>query len=261
MICEEQIHMQKHLEGLEASPDQKENQPPHERTSKSLEERKEYMRQWRSANKERCRLYSRNEYRRNYANYRDRRGKPEYKAKLREYMRGYRTEYPERYLAALKKSNHKHKAKRQAYLKRPENKARRRAIENRRYRTDPQYQLAKRLRARLSEEFKLQGVSRNDSVLELTGCSYEFLKCHIESQFTNGMVWGDSSTYEVDHIVPLSAFDMRDDEEAKASCNWRNLRPMTPYDNASKQDTIQSPLPPWLPAHIAERIINRTETK
>ncbi len=261
MICKEQIHMRLHLEESAESPDRLQKSQHQNGTSKSPEDRREYMRKWRSENRDRCRNYSRQEYLRNYDRYRSRRGTEEYKKNLRDYMERYRAKYPDRYLSALRKSNRKHSSKRKAYRQNPENQARRRKIETERYRTDPQYMLAKRLRSRITEAFKIANAKRNCSMIDLVGCSSEHLLAHIESQFTNGMNWENKSSYEIDHKVPMSAFQLDDDEEAKWACYWENLQPLSPIDNLIKHDTIPHPLPPWLPPHIAERIIKRNESK
>lgn len=249
--------MQLHLESEEDNLALQPKCQPQEETSKRIESKREYHRKWREEHRERCREHSRLDYRRNYARYRAKRGTEEFKARLREYMRQYRLKYPERYLAALRESNRKHKAKRKAYLQKPENQSRRREIEIRRYRTDIQYMLSKRIRARITEAFSRSKAKRNSHLIDLVGCSGEHLIKHIESQFVNGMNWEDKSSYEIDHKVPLSAFLLQDPEEAKWACHWKNLQPLNPRDNLVKHDTIPSPLPDWLPHHIAERINSR----
>lgn len=64
---------------------------------------------------------------------------------------------------------------------------------------------------------------------------------HIESQFTKGMTWenwgrGTSCKREwhLDHIVPISKFDIRKKSELARANHWTNLRPMWADENQKK---------------------------
>lgn len=261
MICDtpkiqQQLALGVVAEGLGASPDREPRSKPPEKIWLTPE-RKEYMRKWHQQHPGKNREYCRAEYRRNHSRYRAKRGTEEFKANLREYMRRYREAHPERYLLALRASNRKHAVKRRAYRQRPEVQMRRRSRESLRYRTDAEYILAKRIRSRLREVFKRQGITSDAGSIALVGCSWLELKAHIQTQFVNGMVWENRGSYVIDHIIPMSAFDLRDAEELQWVCNWRNLRPITRYENSVKFDHLPSPLPSWLPPHIAARIVKR----
>ena len=91
----------------------------------------------------------------------------------------------------------------------------------------------------------------------LLGCTLDEAKSHIESQFTNGISWRNRHTWDIDHIVPLSAFDIMDPEEQLLAFNWKNIRPLRNSENRAKKDKIIFPLPSWLPPHIALRILAR----
>lgn len=258
MLCETKTNTQLLLAGLAVNPDQNVNQTPQEITLDSLEKQRQYARQWRSKNRERCREYSRLEYRRNHSGYRERRGTPEYKEKLRRWMKLYRAAHPERFRAALRRSNAKHREKRKAYRVKPENRERRRSRERFRFGVDDQFALAKRFRSRMTEVFGRNNVVKPQKTESLLGCTISEAKSHIESQFVNGMSWADRRSFVVDHIVPIAAFNLRDIEEARWAFNWRNLRPITAHENSVKSDTIPNPLPDWLPDHISARILARS---
>ena len=74
--------------------------------------------------------------------------------------------------------------------------------------------------------------------LELTGCSPSELRLHLESQFQVGMTWDNYGMFgwHIDHIKPLSTFDLTDDEEIQAACHFTNLQPLWAYDNLSKKN-------------------------
>jgi hypothetical protein len=100
-------------------------------------------------------------------------------------------------------------------------------------RKDPQYRLAHNLRSRLYDFLK--GRTKHKSTEELTGCSFEELKKHLESQFTINMTWENYGSYwSVDHIVPLISIDLDDKIGLEQLSHYSNLRPVTIAENSSK---------------------------
>lgn len=83
---------------------------------------------------------------------------------------------------------------------------------------------------------------RNLSVttLELIGCDRECFILHIEKQFIDGMTWENYGLkgWHVDHIVPLSSFDLTVEEEVKKACHYTNLQPLWWKDNLAKGSKI-----------------------
>jgi len=71
---------------------------------------------------------------------------------------------------------------------------------------------------------------------EQLGYSLDDLRRHIERQFTPGMDWDRFAKAEIhiDHIVPLSSFDLSDPDEVRAAFALTNLRPLWATDNLSK---------------------------
>jgi len=66
----------------------------------------------------------------------------------------------------------------------------------------------------------------------ITGCNkIEFIN-HIESKFDSNMNWENKSVYwQLDHIVPLSWFDIEREEELKYCCNYKNIQPLEKIKN------------------------------
>jgi hypothetical protein len=81
-----------------------------------------------------------------------------------------------------------------------------------------------------------QRARKRGRVEPLLGCSLTDFKKHIESKFLSGMTWQNHghSTWHVDHIKPLSAFNLTDVEERRAATHYLNLQPMWAADNMSK---------------------------
>lgn len=100
--------------------------------------------------------------------------------------------------------------------------------------SDPSYALRGKLRARIRIAIKKAGSEKSNVTKELIGCSYAFLRKHLESQFRDGMAWDKPNSFHIDHIRPLSSFDLTDPEQLKIACHWTNLQPLTPKENWKK---------------------------
>lgn len=94
--------------------------------------------------------------------------------------------------------------------------------------TDPNYKIQHRLRNRLLSALKRKNNNKGGSLLELCGCSFEDLKKHIESQFTQFMSWDKflNSEIHIDHIKPCQNFNLAEIEQQKTCFHYNNLRPL-----------------------------------
>ena len=86
----------------------------------------------------------------------------------------------------------------------------------------------------------LKNNTKHGHTIELLGCSVEYLRHHLENQFTEGMAWDNygRSGWHIDHIIPLSYFDMSDPEQQRRAWHYTNLRPMWAGDNIRKSNKI-----------------------
>jgi hypothetical protein len=100
--------------------------------------------------------------------------------------------------------------------------------------TDPQYSLKEKVRSRIRIALKNACVIKSEKTTELIGCSYSFLKEYLESQFRCGMAWDKPYSFHIDHILPISSFNLNDPEQLKAACHWSNLQPLYPEENLRK---------------------------
>jgi 5-methylcytosine-specific restriction endonuclease McrA len=68
------------------------------------------------------------------------------------------------------------------------------------------------------------------------GCSYDEFKIHIESQFTDDMSWDNYGLkgWHIDHIKPLSGFNLDSQCELKKAWHYTNLQPLWAEDNLKK---------------------------
>jgi hypothetical protein len=110
------------------------------------------------------------------------------------------------------------------------------------YNTNITTKLGDVLRSRLWVSLKKQGLKKNNSTMELTGCSKEELIQHLESQFSEGMTWENWSLngWHIDHIRPISSFDLSDPAQVKECFHYSNLQPLWAIDNLKKSDSWES---------------------
>lgn len=106
-----------------------------------------------------------------------------------------------------------------------------------RMKSDPQFKLRNILRLRIYHAVK--GTARSGSAVKLLGCSVPDAVKHIESQFLPGMTWknwGHCSEvcWHLDHIRPLSDFDLTDEQQFAQACHYSNLQPLWALDNLIK---------------------------
>ena len=101
-----------------------------------------------------------------------------------------------------------------------------------RYHRDPIFRIKNRLRVRMNQA--LDGNLKHDRTVALLGCSVEFFKGSIESMFTEGMEWGTRGSFEIDHIIPLIAFDLTDEFQQKKAFHYTNCQPLYEYENRQK---------------------------
>lgn len=77
----------------------------------------------------------------------------------------------------------------------------------------------------------LQGKNRGTN--EYIGCDKVFLFNHIKSQMKDNMTF---KNIHIDHIKPISKFDLTKEEEIKKCFHWSNLQPLLIEDNLSKSN-------------------------
>lgn len=112
-------------------------------------------------------------------------------------------------------------------------------INNRRkkyiYKKDLNWKLRNRLRSRINKVIKGEAKGGSSAVKDL-GCSIEEFKIYIESKFQLGMNWDNWSRHgwHIDHIKPLSKFNLKDREQFLLACHYTNLQPLWAIDNLRK---------------------------
>jgi hypothetical protein len=202
------------------------------RTPENVRKRKEYHA--RPEVKERARQrykeqYSKPEvvaaYRQKYARIK---ADPEKYKRMRQVQRDWQRNNKERFKALQKEWRERNRSYQNEYIKR-------------RYAEDPQVALSYKVRARVYQAIQKSGGSKSGRTEEIVGCSFDFLRQHIERQFKGNMSWDNPGSFHIDHIVPLASFDLTDPAQLKVACNWQNLRPIPPKKNMSKGAKLTEP--------------------
>lgn len=103
--------------------------------------------------------------------------------------------------------------------------------------SDINFKLSQNLRRRL--RYFLKKDKPGSAVSDL-GCSIECLKAHLESLFQPGMSWDNYGKYgwHIDHIIPISSFDLTDRKQLLKACHFTNLQPLWAEDNIRKHNKI-----------------------
>lgn len=82
----------------------------------------------------------------------------------------------------------------------------------------------------------VSGRGKSSKTEQYIGCSFNELKAYLELQFTEGMSWGNYGMYgwHIDHIRPLSSFDLTVESNLHAAWHFTNLQPLWAKDNLRK---------------------------
>ena len=101
---------------------------------------------------------------------------------------------------------------------------------------DINFRLADNLRSRLRKAIKNN--QKAGSAVDDLGCSVDDLKIHLEGKFSEGMSWDNYGEWHIDHIRPLSRFDLTNKSQHLEACSYNNLQPLWAIDNLKKSNKV-----------------------
>jgi hypothetical protein len=234
MQIEGQQIEQKHCDTTTAT--QNELMPNQCKDTTKTKDRKEYYKQYYIKNKEHKQQY-------------DKRYGKQYRINNKEHISQYRKQYRIKNKDILRQKrkhyNKQYRIKNKELIARYNKQYRiqypiRRLyqyIKNRRN-TDIQFRLATNLRARLCSAIRQR--QKVGSAVRDLGCSIEEFKSYIESKFQSGMSWDNwgRDGWHIDHIKPLSSFDLTDRQQFVEACHYTNLQPLWAEDNFAKSNRV-----------------------
>lgn len=165
----------------------------------------------------------------------------ENRVRLLEQKRAYYQANREHILARIRADpDRKQNYDRRYHRKNRDRNRKRRQDYQRRYRRDPARRLAHNLRTRLSKFIRRE--TGRASTENLLGCSFGQFKSYIEALFGKGMTWENyGSHWHIDHIIPVSAFDLGNPEHVRRCFHFSNLRPLRARENLRKSCRITEP--------------------
>jgi len=164
------------------------------------------------------------------------------KAKIPGYDKKYYLKHPDKIKAKILKY-HKENKQKIALAKvkyREENKIKISEY-NKKYTQDKRkndfnFKLSDNLRSRFRQAFKKR--YKTGSAIKELGISIPEFKLYLERLFEPGMSWENygRTGWHIDHIKPLSKFDLKDIEEVREACYFGNLQPLWARDNLIKSN-------------------------
>jgi hypothetical protein len=142
------------------------------------------------------------------------------------------------YYAKTKEHN---KELKKIYMSKPENRDKRneyiRKYKAERKLNDKSFVLYENLRKRIWNSLS----NKNNSSKELLGCEIEHYFNWINYTMTDEMTWENYGKYwNIDHLIPISNFDLSNHEETKKAFNWKNTWAMESSRNFRKGKSIIS---------------------
>lgn len=146
--------------------------------------------------------------------------------------------YPKKAPDAIRKAELKvyQRAYQQRYRQSEKYRAYERAYRTKRRTTDVNFKIAYLLRQRIFHAVKRN--QKGGSAVSDLGCSVSELRAYFESKFRPGMSWENHGKWHIDHIKPLSKFDLTDRQQFLAACHYTNLQPLWAMENIIKNNRV-----------------------
>jgi hypothetical protein len=106
--------------------------------------------------------------------------------------------------------------------------------------TDPIYKLISNFRTAIYQVLKENNVQKNGHYFDVLKYTPEELMSHLESKFIDGMTWDNYGEWHVDHIKPISSFNIIEigDEEFMKCWTLKNLQPLWGVENIKKSNKL-----------------------
>ena len=105
------------------------------------------------------------------------------------------------------------------------------------YHTDLGFKLKHVTAARISQALKTYQTLKKDRTIEYLGCTMDEYTQYLEQMFTPDMNWDNYGEYwEIDHIKPIDAFDLNEEEQLYEAFKYINTQPLKKEDNREKSN-------------------------
>ena len=104
-------------------------------------------------------------------------------------------------------------------------------------REDPKEKFKRYVRTRIYNCLKR---NKNKRSVDYLGCSNEEYFNYIMSYNTDYTIENYGKIWHIDHVIPISKFDMSKDADTKIAFNWRNTMPLCKEQNLRKNNNIDT---------------------
>ena len=101
-------------------------------------------------------------------------------------------------------------------------------------RDDPLSTIIRRTRTRIIACLR----KKNKHTIDYLGCNCTFYMDWILNNNINYTFENYGKEWHIDHVIPLSKFDLTDEEQQLVAFNWRNTMPLSVKENLSKNNKI-----------------------
>lgn len=112
---------------------------------------------------------------------------------------------------------------------------------------------------------RLYTSSASKEILTLVGTNKIHFISHINNQLIDGMDYSNFGTeWSLDHIVPVNAFDLTDNEQLHLCYSYNNIMPMYNIDNRAKGASLHFgliKLNTLEPNDVVDKLINLCNNK
>jgi hypothetical protein len=158
---------------------------------------------WREKNKETLKEYVKNWYEQN-----------------KEHRKQYLKEYREKNIDKIRETKRNYERTRKV--------------------NDPIYKLINNFRTAIYQVLKENQVQKNGHYFDILKYSPENLIEHLESKFKDNMTWDNYGEWHVDHIKPISSFQITEigDNEFMSCWSLDNLQPLWGDENIRKSNKL-----------------------
>ena len=85
----------------------------------------------------------------------------------------------------------------------------------------------------------IRGVTPSHRLLKIMNCNNLFFFKWLEFQFNENMNWTNyGKIWNIDHVIPVSSFNLLNEDELKRCYSWTNLRPCMKEENTRKANKV-----------------------
>lgn len=153
-----------------------------------------------------------------------------YREKNREVIRAKLKEYyynnHEKMLASAARSRNK---------RRKERSQKQYEYKKKRLKTDIAFKITERIRSRINLCLKRYKTIKSQEFKTLLGTNdMQVIWKHLEKQFKKGMTRENHGLWHIDHIIPISSFDLTKPEQQIKCFHYTNMQPLWAKENLSK---------------------------